>query len=114
MNERRSQTATPVRPTPSSVWISTFTAERYGERVRPDLSLNAARRELSELRLHGTIFAGDELPSWAQINGGANQWYLLIADLIFPLVEVRGGWSTATCVESPRLSGDRTPYGTPA
>lgn len=97
-----------------TVELTAHAVQRYHQRVRPALSLEAAADELARVALVGEITT--EPPAWhlrscAQIA----PYYLRVADVLLPLTPHRGQPDVlvaTTCLAKGSLSPDARRYRT--
>lgn len=94
--------------------ISSHAVQRYQQRVRPGLSIEAAEDELARVALVGEVVT--EPPAWhlrscAQLA----PFYLCVADVVLPLTPHRahpGVLVATTCLAKGSLSADARRYRT--
>lgn len=81
--------------TVESIILSKHAVERFQERVRPGLTVEAAEEELARLVLFADVV--EQAPAW-HVNRAAQEApaYLLIADVILPLKPTGGATFVAT------------------
>ena len=81
--------------TVETIILSKHAVERFQERVRPALSLEAAEEELAQLVLVGEVL--EQAPAWHADRAAQDApAYLLIADVILPLQPTGGRTFVAT------------------
>src|SRR3954452_22560787 len=79
--------------------------ERFQERCRPALSIDAAGAELARIAVHGEVTGS--APAWhARRAATTCEAYLLLGDdIVLPLVRVRDSeWVAKTCLTRGTLS----------
>ena len=97
-------TSSPPPPTAQTLQLSVHGCEQYQQRVKPGLSLAAARAELEQLLGAGEI-TGDP-PAWLR-SAGRTPYYLIISDAVALPTPQTGGWIATTCVTQTTLTQTR-------
>jgi hypothetical protein len=84
-------------PTAAGVQITEHCVRRYTERVKPDMDLEIARRELEQLK--GVCAIATSAPSWTHAADPAAYYLMIGSDVVLPLigVQVVGGRAPASC-----------------
>ncbi|MEJ7784892.1 MAG: hypothetical protein WKF96_08820 [Solirubrobacteraceae bacterium] len=100
--------------TSHTIEITAHAVQRYQQRVRPSLSIEAAEDELARVALVGEVLT--EPPAW-HLRSCARlaPFYLCLADVVLPLTPHRGDPGVlvaTTCLAKGSLSTDSRRYRT--
>jgi hypothetical protein len=93
------------RPTAQTVLVSRHAADRYRDRVRPGLDVDAGRAELERLRGTGEI--SSVAHGWLNGANPAPQYLLLGKDVVLRVLPQGDGWIATTCVTQPTVTPTR-------